>query len=205
MRATSVQQIRVQRHIHAARCEQVPVVTLGQRARATAALASAADGQAFTARTNRPGPQESGRWPTRVTSPVRQPHESASARHVCPPPQDRQSPRRRTLPVPRPKPSARRRAPLASLSAPCQQGPSTVNSCRPRQSAPGVASVAIGLATLANSTRNDSDPSRSLTLKSEDFAGTCASPSSPAPRRPSTRPHHYQMGAHGAAWCGSSA
>lgn len=85
MRATSVQQIRVQRHIHAARCEQVPVVTLGQRARATAALASAADGQAFTARTNRPGPQESGRWPTRVTSPVRQPaspHQHGMCAHL---------------------------------------------------------------------------------------------------------------------------
>ncbi|GAA0905493.1 hypothetical protein GCM10009574_096990 [Streptomyces asiaticus] len=47
--------------------------------------------------------------------------------------------------------------------------------------------MAIGLAVVANSTRNGSQPSRCRARNSDDFAGTCQSPSKPWPRRPSTR------------------
>ncbi|GAA3369933.1 hypothetical protein GCM10017744_091670 [Streptomyces antimycoticus] len=76
---------------------------------------------------------------------------------------------------------------MASLSATSQHVPSTASNRKPRQNAPGVASVAIGLAVVAKSTRNGSQPSRCRARNSEDFAGTCQPPSSPWPRRPSTR------------------
>lgn len=88
---------------------------------------------------------------------------------------------------PRPLPGRPKAASLASLSATSQQVPSTASSRKPRQNAPGVASVAIGLAVVANSTRNGSQPSRCRARNSEDFAGTCQPPSSPWPRSPSTR------------------
>nr|WP_128374488.1 tetratricopeptide repeat protein [Streptomyces cavernae] len=88
---------------------------------------------------------------------------------------------------PRLLPGRPKAASLAGLSATSQQVASIASSRSPRQKAPGVASVPIGFAGVANSTRSGSAPSRWRARNSDDFAGTCHSPSRPAPRRPSTR------------------
>lgn len=142
-----------------------------------------------SASTSWPGPQERGRRPAKVTSPVRQPASSASSTAWLPT-STRAAIRTCTnalRPLPRLLPGRPKAAWLASLSATSQQVPSTASTRSPRQNAPGVASVASGFAVVANSTRSGSDPSRCRARNSEDFAGTCQSPSSPRPRNPATR------------------
>jgi hypothetical protein len=68
---------------------------------------------------------------------------------------------------------------FATLSATSQQVPSTASSRSPCQKHPGVASVPIGFAVVANNTRSGSAPRRCRARNRDDFAGMCHSPSSP--------------------------